>query len=227
MNLRPIQSQTALLSLAFVISLCLHGLFLSLLSPLELRLDEDLKNFQKIEIIHEMPKVETMPPPEVKRPIPPKPDKISEPRKKHLEKPRPKPILGFSPDTVTKGGKGIDVPLGNTLLAPDEGTRLRAEDMANLESDLSKPAQLIRSSVSIPEYTREAVDADLEGLFVVDVFVDEKGNVIEADLSSKVGFGMDERLLKAARNANFEPRKNRLGIPIPGWTDITFKLEVH
>lgn len=228
MKILLFHSSIGFFALAFGLSLCLHTIALFYLPPLHLTLDEDLEGFQKFDLIEkktpEMPK--EAPVPELKQVVPPKPSFEVEKRKEN-PRPKPKTVQGFSLGSLTRGGKGIEVPLGNTLLAPDEGKRLRPEELDDLERDLSAPAQLLRTSIVTPEYTREAVDAELEGLFIVDVFVDEKGNVVEAELPTRIGHGMDERLLQAARKASFQPRKNRVGLPISGWTKLTFRLEIR
>ena len=85
---------------------------------------------------------------------------------------------------------------------------------------------MIRASVATPQYTDPALDAELEGTYAVDVYVDAAGAVTDAQLPKKIGYGMDERVLAAARKARFNPRKDRLGKAIAGWSEIKFRLEI-
>lgn len=175
---------------------------------------------------------------DVVRVIPPRPEE-PRPKKKPPEKKRvatersvpPKtpetaPVQGIPPDAVTPEASGIAAPIGNTLLTGDEGKRIKPEDFKPMAGDLSADARLILGSVKVPAYTDAALEANLEGNFIVDVFVDESGNVLQADVRKKVGFGMDERILEAARLAKFTPRKNKFGRAEEGWAEIKFTLVI-
>lgn len=184
---------------------------------------------------------------EPKETIPPKP-KVKKPKKKKKlvkkvpsitskkkkkskkkNKAKPSPVLGLSKESFSKTSKsaGISVPAGNTTMMVDEGKRLKPEDIAKLETDLSDDARLIVESFTKPEYTIEAEDSGLEGRFVIDVYVDASGRVIEVDLRKKIGFGMDKRVISSVKNALFEPRKNALGRPISGWTELKVRLTLE
>ncbi|NDE14602.1 TonB family protein [bacterium] len=165
--------------------------------------------------------------------IPPKPvpEKSREKRVATERKPSPqaqqtKAVQGIPPDAVTPDATGIAAPIGNTLMTEDEGKRIRPEDYRELAGDLSSDARLILGSVKVPAYTDAALEASLEGNFIVDVYVDESGNVLQCELRKRVGFGMDERLLDAARVAKFKPRKNKLGKAEAGWAEIKFSLVI-
>ncbi len=185
---------------------------------------------QKVKVsVVETPKAIPPKPVEVpKKKVPPKEIKpVSErkPDKKVVE--QVAPVAGLSKESFTDGPSNVAVAAGNTLLAPDEGKRLNPNDIKALSGeDLSSDPKLIFATMKTPQYTDDAVDANLEGLFVVDVFVDKQGIVQSAELNKKVGFGMDERILSAAREAKFVPRKDRVGNAIEGWTQIKFKLEL-
>ncbi len=165
--------------------------------------------------------------------IPPKPA-LEKPREKRVateRKPSPKAqqtkaVQGIPPDAVTPDASGISAPIGNTLMTEDEGKRIRPEDYRELAGDLSSDARLILGSVKVPAYTDAALEANLEGNFVVDVYVDEVGNVLQAELRKRVGFGMDDRLVEAARVAKFKPRKDKLGRAEAGWAEIKFSLVI-
>ena len=94
--------------------------------------------------------------------------------------------------------------------------------MGDLQGDLSQRAR--RISLVKPEYTEAALQAGLEGQFVADVYIDEKGQVGEVSLQKKAGYGMDAKLLHAAKNARYEPRKDAMGRSIGGWDRIVFQL---
>jgi TonB family protein len=176
----------------------------------------------KVRVVEETPPLIE---PEVKKPPPKKePEPPSSRKAPKSAEPPPPPVLGVS-EAATSDKGTVAVPLGNTLMAEDKGIRLDKEP-APLTGDMSSPAELIKSSVAVPEYTEQALDASLEGTFVVEVYVDAKGGVTDADLKKPIGFGMDQRVLSVARSVKFVPRKNRYGQPEPGWTEIKFRLQI-
>ena len=164
--------------------------------------------------------------------LPPKPRK-KEPRPKPAPPPNstpaPKtatnvaPIQGLAKDSLSTSGS-MAAPIGNTLMTEDTGQRVK--DAQALKGDQSAPAKLIASTLSTPPYSDEALDAGLEGSFIVDVFVSLDGQVREAELQKKIGYGMDERVLKSVRTSKFEPRRNRLGLVEGGWTVLKFTLVI-
>ena len=136
-----------------------------------------------------------------------------------------KSVLGIKPDT--KGNSDFKVPIGNSLMEKDNGESLSKKEYEELGSgDLSAQPQLDRSSIEIPDYTQEALDSGLEGTFTVAIYVDENGNVSKAEILRKIGYGMDERVLKAASKTRFIPAQDKRGRKIPEWTEIKFRLEI-
>lgn len=137
-----------------------------------------------------------------------------------------KPVFGVDKDTVPTG-PGLAAPVGNTVMTEDDGQRVDAKDIKALSGeDLSSQAILIKTTLTIPKYTEEALNREIEGIFPIDVYVDEKGLVQKAELSKKIGYGMDERVIDAIKEARFTPAKNRFGISEAGWTEIKFRLEI-
>jgi protein TonB len=166
------------------------------------------------------------PPPEAKKKKKVETKKTTE-RKQQTPVPQAAPVQGLAPTALVPGGHGIAAPVGNTLMVEDDGKRRKAEDVQPMAAeDLTADAKLIMSSVTTPKYTDDAVDANLEGSFTVDVYVSDSGNVTQAELRKKVGYGMDARLLDAAKQARFTPRKNKLGRPEAGWSEIKFRLQI-
>ncbi len=164
-------------------------------------------------------------PPKPKKKTPPKRQQLRGSKKKKPNQPPVKKIQGLSKDSLVKDSS-VSAPAGNTLMTKDKGERLSPDQIQALEKNLSSDAILIQGSFEVPEYTQAALDADAEGQFIVDVFVNEKGQVVEAELRKKVGFGMDSRILSSARSSRFIPRKNAKGVPIEGWAEIKFYLQI-
>jgi protein TonB len=177
----------------------------------------------KIEVVRVIPPRPEEKPPKKK---PPEKKRVASERKAPPKTPETAPVQGLSPEALTPQATGIAAPVGNTLLTGDEGKRINPEDYKPMAGDLSADARLILSSVKVPAYTEAALEANLEGNFIVDVFVDEAGKVLQAEVRKKVGFGMDERILEAARLARFTPRKNKFGRSEEGWAEIKFTLVI-
>lgn len=212
------------------LSVALHGMSLAVLGARQLWRDEPAPPV-KIRIVEKQPEPKPEPPPE--KPVEKKPPKKPE-KKVASERPPPavppkeppKPIQGLSEDSIDKSGKGnVAAPLGNTLMMEDTGERVK-EAPPPMDVDLSADPQLVRESVVTPQYTDAALDANFEGYVSVEVLVDESGKVVDAQLAKKVGYGMDQRILDAAFAARFLPRKNRLGRPETGWTEIRFNMQI-
>ena len=163
--------------------------------------------------------------PEPKKPKPKEPKKLHPVETPKIAPPNVAPVQGISKDNLTPGGT-ISAPVGNTMMAEDTGKRLSPDDVKPMQGDMSAAARLISSSVVTPTYTELAIDAGLEGSWTVDVYVDKAGTVTSAELRKKIGYGMDERVLSAARNAKFQPRKNKFGATEDGWAEIKFTLVI-
>ncbi len=168
----------------------------------------------------------------VPKEIPPPPKK-KEPPKKQTAAPNQQvapqapvtdvPIQGVTKDSLSTEGT-MAAPVGNTLMVEDSGKRLK--DVEALRGDMSAPAKLIASTMVTPPYTEEALDALIQGSFIVDVYVGLDGTVREAELRKKIGYGMDVRVIDAVKGSKFIPRKNRFGVDEEGWTELKFTLVI-
>ena len=92
-------------------------------------------------------------------------------------------------------------------------------------SDFSSEPRLV--AFKRPEYTDEALEYELEGLFEARLLVSKSGSVLEVQVKASVGFGMDELLEDAAKEALFVPAKNALGKPKKSWASLKIKLEMY
>lgn len=233
---RLAQAPGWIIGAAAFVSLVLHASGVVVLDKAKLT-DKKEENKVRIRIVEkkEEPKVEPVkkeePPPQPKpKPKPkPIPKQVATERPKNAETPPkepPKPVMGLDQNSFDTSGKSsVSAPMGNTLMMEDTGERVDTPP-APMDTDLSSDAQLIRDSFAIPSYTEAALDAGLEGVVFVDVHVDANGNVLEAELRKKVGYGMDAKIVEAVLSARFVPRKNRLGRPEATWTEIKFTLQI-
>jgi len=72
----------------------------------------------------------------------------------------------------------------------------------------AKPDRVVR-----PEFTDEARSAGVDGRVVVEVQVDDRGDVIAAKVVKSLGHGLDETSLQAAKRTHFQPA-TRCGKPV-------------
>lgn len=219
-----------------VLSLAMHGGSFTLLSEAGRKAEKEKRQPIKVRVVEKKPEVKVEepkkeePPPPPPPPPPPKPKPKKEPVATNKPPPQTpqKPveaIQGFDKDKMApSSGPGIAVPIGNTVMAKDTGKRV--QEAPPITGDQSQDARLIANSYAEPRYTDAAIDAGLEGRYTVDVFVDEKGNVAQAELRKKIGYGMDQKIIDAVMTAKFMPRKNKLGIVESGWTNIAITLRL-
>jgi protein TonB len=222
------------LALGVAVSLMAHIIVAGALESARRAGEESKKRYKSGTVQVKVKPVEVKPPPPPPPPPePPKPKVQPKPPQPvaNNSKPQPtsiepvKPVQGLTKESLAKDGKGgFSAPVGNTLMAADDGTRV--SDAAPLNADLSSDPKLLPETVVIPSYTDAALDAAFEGRVTVEVYVDESGAVVQVEPAKKIGYGMDERILQSALSAKFVPRKNRLGQPEPSWTKITFNLQV-
>lgn len=172
------------------------------------------------------------PPKSTVQELPSPPKKKERPKKQNVapnQEARPNalttdiPVQGLTKDSFSPTGT-MSAPVGNTLMTEDKGQRLKEVDA--LRGDMSAPAKLIASTLVTPPYTDEALDALLQGSFIVDVYVNLDGSVREAELRKKIGYGMDAKVLDSVRTAKFIPRKNKFGVSEEGWTELKFTLVI-
>jgi hypothetical protein len=56
--------------------------------------------------------------------------------------------------------------------------------------------------------------------------VSKEGKPLKMKLEDPIGYGMDEEVLQAAREALFSPSKNKNGEPIEAWAEVHVQLEM-
>lgn len=210
--------------MATVISMVLHALSAGWLFRIAHRPVTAVMEPIKVKVVVNEPKSIEVRPPKPEKKEKPKPQNLAPNAQVAPNAPQTDtPVQGLTKDSLSDQGT-MAAPVGNTLMKEDEGKRL--EQVEALRGDMSAPARLIPQTLATPPYTDEALDAALEGSFIVDVFVNLDGTVRDAELRKKIGFGMDSRVLEAVRSARFTPRKNRFGVSEEGWTELKFTLVI-
>lgn len=76
-----------------------------------------------------------------------------------------------------------------------------------------------------PEYSREASNAGIQGTLILEIIVNEKGIPGKVLVLSPMGFGLDERAVRAVEQWRFEPgRKDGQPVPILANVEVNFRL---
>jgi TonB family protein len=92
----------------------------------------------------------------------------------------------------------------------DRGRPIDQPEEAPGEQRITLPEPLLYVA---PVYPPEAKAQGLEGVVVLRLVIDEKGDVVEASVAEGAGHGFDEAALAAARKLKFEPARYADGTP--------------
>jgi protein TonB len=135
------------------------------------------------------------------------------------------------------GGDGVAIPSasgprtagasGGGASAAKTVTKKAVQQLAATSDECTQPVVRPKRSVSVQaKYTRDARQAEIEGLVRIEVTVDEGGRVIAARLLSGLGYGLDEAALDAARKCVFEPAM-LCGKPVVGTAIVAQRFELE
>lgn len=240
-NLKTYIIKNKTIYLVLICSLILHSQgFLILNSATKLK-DKNTPPV-KIKIVEKTPKKEPKLQTEskpIKKKLPTKPKKIPKLKvkqvkrsksKKAKNKPNKKPkiVQGLTKKSLSTdktSNSGISVPVGNTLMTEDQGIRLKPEEIEKLEEDYSKDATI--TCVLKPSYTAEAEEAEIEGNFYFDIYLDQRGKPQEVEIQKKIGYGMDAIVKKMLmESCTFSPKLNPVGDPISTWATFPIRLKI-
>lgn len=145
------------------------------------------------------------------------------------------PDYGIALAGVSNGPGGIAVPVGDP-----GGVRREASAIRQTARTLAPPTEAPRASAqrcreeetaprqrSMPRvvYTREALDASVEGRVRLSVALDEEGHVTDASILTSLGHGLDEAALDAVRHARFEPA-TECGRPVASRFVLGVRFEI-
>ncbi|MCB0368504.1 MAG: energy transducer TonB [Bdellovibrionales bacterium] len=185
------------------ISLFVHLILISMAILLQYK---PTKSFVKVDFeVYELPKLApktlNLQPPKEVAPKPPEP----EVKKKVFGVTR-KAITAAPEDTTSTA----TVKLGNTVAKEQDNLKLNPEDEGALPIPaddflVSSMPQLI-SEFKI-KYPESAKKAGIEGPVVMDLLIDDQGQVRQVTLIKGPGFGLNEAALEAIKNFIFRPAK--------------------
>jgi periplasmic protein TonB len=128
----------------------------------------------------------------------------------------------------TAGGARAAAASGGGAAAPKTVTKKAVQQLAPAGPDAcTQPVVRPKRSVSVQaKYTKDARQAEIEGLVRIEVTVDEGGRVIAARLLNGLGYGLDEAALDAAKKCVFEPA-TLCGKPVVGTAVVAQRFELE
>ena len=112
--------------------------------------------------------------------------------------------------------------LGNTLATPIDTLAPTKEQLKGPLvpiTTITTPPRLIKSEK--PEYTKEMIEAKVEGTIKAELLINAEGAVVEAKILNDLGFSTRERAREAFLKWRFEPSKKG-NEPVAVW--ITFSI---
>lgn len=143
--------------------------------------------------------------------------------------PPPKPVFGLNKNSVVKGKSGgFNVRVGNTIAKemeleftnPDKVTPYQPEELYTITT-LPK---LIY--VEKPEYTKEARAKGIEGLVILELDIDEDGDVRYIKVLKKLGFGLEQNALEAVKKFKYKPAmQGKVAVAVKKTVKIRFLLD--
>jgi len=116
--------------------------------------------------------------------------------------------LLFAASTSAKQSKGSSAPVvGGQVVSyhPHCTEKKPAPDCAPVPQLVSSPP---------PTYSEEARKAKIEGLVILGLVVDERGNPTNLRVISGLGMGLNEKAIEAVRGWKFEPAFSKDGKPV-------------
>ncbi len=129
-------------------------------------------------------------------------------------KPKPRAVFGVSRQALTTDvpGEGVVAKQGNTVAKEEDNLKLNKDDADALPNDIPPPVEeflvsrmpMLLSEFRIP-YPEEARKNNIQGAVVMEILVDQKGNVRKVKLVSGPGFGLNEAAVEAVKKIRFSP----------------------
>ncbi len=106
-----------------------------------------------------------------------------------------------------------------TVRAPNAGSRYGSVETGFAVGPDVLPALPV--SFPDPHVSRSELPPGVAGDVVVEITIDEAGNVVKKKILQTIGYGIDEKVLATLENWRFRPA-TRFGMPIPSRQDVHF-----
>ena len=133
--------------------------------------------------------------------------------------PPPKPVVpviaesGEQPGDIDLPGTELEENAPVAKLPPKRNRNISDEPYLKIPDQLPEPVggiSAIKEKITYPELAKRI---GLEGRVYIRVFLDKKGNVVDAKIEKGIGGGCDEAALNAVKETKFYPGKQR-GRPV-------------
>lgn len=128
-----------------------------------------------------------------------------------LEKPRE--VFGLSRKAIqaeSSDSAAIEVKAGNTVAKENDDLKLDDKDADSIpipaDDYLVTSMPVLVTVVRIP-YPQQAKKSDIQGAVVMEMIVDDQGQVREIKVIRGPGFGLDDAAVEAMKKAKFRPGK--------------------
>ena len=79
---------------------------------------------------------------------------------------------------------------------------------------------------AMPHYTEEARRQKVQGKVELAVLISERGDVSSVLIFSRLGYGLDQEAIKAARRLKFSPA-SKDGTPVPYWSKVVVEFNIR
>lgn len=188
---------------AWVLSMGIHGMFV--LGWVLLSLSPSTKSQRVVLEVIENPKVSSVP--IAARPL------VQAPQVERKPKIEKRAVFGLSQKAILapdSAQNSVDIKAGNTVAKAPDQLQMQPGDAASLpipvEDYLVSAMPILKSEVRIP-YPEEARKRGIEGPVVMDLLIDQEGQVRQVVLVSGPGYGLDEAASGAAQGFRFQPAR--------------------
>lgn len=97
-----------------------------------------------------------------------------------------------------------------------------ASDPYRVGGEVLRPEKI---SGEPPEYTEMARKAQVTGVVILEVVIDEQGNVTDTRVLKSLPMGLDQEAVEAVRGWKFKPA-TRAGLPVPVYSVLTVNFQL-
>lgn len=177
-----------------------------------------------------LPEPEPDPKPEPDPEPRPTPDPIPEPETEpvpiHKPEPEPKPeekqTQYAQPEPVSKH------PVQESITPPDLPGPVQKDPLpaGPVQTAFGEPEGPRFKQRVIPEYPMRARRMGREGVVGLKLHIDEQGNLVQAEIIEKAGYGLDEAALKAVQQSTYYPA-SRNGQPVESRARLNIRFELR
>jgi protein TonB len=189
-------------------------------------------------VVTELPKPEKLPPPRT-QPPPPPPKRAPPPAKTAAktaappksDAPQPassEPVVGLEGDSFGSG-EGASFQVGNTQMGEPVSVARAPAAAAAVPAPAAPPQRVpagVPARVERCRYSTRAQRLGLEGMMIIEVDIDARGSVTEADVRKPLEEELDRECLEAVRSARFEPATvGGLAVASTRFLRLRFELE--